>query len=100
MIIQEATAIELTETERSMLESMVRSPKSEHGLVERARIVLLAAERHSTRSIAKAIGSWPGRVSRWRKRFAEERLPGLFDRPRPGRRPVYDISTDRRILAA
>jgi transposase len=100
MNIQEATPIELTEVERSMLESIVRSPKSEHGLVERARMVLLAAEGGSTRSIAKALGSWPGRVSRWRKRFAQERLGGLVDRPRPGPPPTYDGGTDRRILAA
>jgi hypothetical protein len=100
MNIQEATAIELTASERSMLESIVRSPKSEHGAVERAQIVLLAAEGHASRLIARAIDSWPGRVSRWRKRFAEERLAGLVDRPRPGPRPTYDIGTDRRILAA
>src|SRR5260370_35138380 len=100
MNIKEATPIELTEVERSMLESIVRSPKSEHGLVERARMVLLAAEGGSTRSIAKALGSWPGRVSRWRKRFAQERLGGLVDRPRPGPPPAYDGGTARRILAA
>jgi transposase len=100
MNIQEATPIELTDGERSMLESMIRSPKTEHGLVERARIVLLAAEGRSTRSIAKELGSWPGRVSRWRKRFAEQRLAGLEDRPRPGPPPRYDGGTDRRILVA
>jgi transposase len=100
MNIQEATAIVLTDDERALLESIVRSPKSEHGLVERVRMVLLAAQGDSTRSVAKALGSWPGRVSRWRKRFAEERLAGLVDRPRPGARPTYDKGTDRRILAA
>jgi hypothetical protein len=37
MDIQEATPIKLTAEERSALEAMVRSPKTEHGLVERAR---------------------------------------------------------------
>ena len=54
MNIQEATVIELTEHERSTLEGMTRSAKTEHGLVERARIVLLAAQGRSTRSIAAA----------------------------------------------
>ena len=47
MNIQEATPIELTEQKRSALEAMIRSPKTEHGIVERARIVLLAAEGRS-----------------------------------------------------
>jgi len=83
MNIQEATPIELTEQERSALEAMIRSPKTEHGIVERARIVLLAAAGRSTRSIADELATWPGRVSRWRTRFARERLGGLRDLPRP-----------------
>src|SRR5262249_57668934 len=89
MNIQEATPIVLSEQERSALEAMIRSPKTEHGTVERARIVLLAAEGRSTRSIAAELGTWPGRVSRWRKRFARERLAGLHDLPRPRATPRY-----------
>ena len=49
MNIPEATVIALTEQERCELISMIRSPKTEHGIVERARIVLLAAEGRSMR---------------------------------------------------
>src|SRR5439155_11606175 len=69
MDIQEATPIKLTAEERSALEAMIRSPKTEHVLVERARIVLLAAQGRSTRSIAAELDTWPGRVSRWRIAF-------------------------------
>lgn len=99
MNIQEATPIVLTEQERSALEVMIRSAKTEHGIVERARIVLLAAEGRSTRSIAAELGTWPGRVSRWRTRFARERLDGLHDLPRPGPAPRYTVDTGKRILA-
>lgn len=99
MNIQEATPIILTEQERSALEGMIRSPKTEHGMVERARIVLLAAEGRSTRSIAEELGSWPGRISRWRIRFARDRLAGLHELPRPGATPRYGSDTDKRILA-
>ena len=99
MNIQEATPIELTEEERSALEAMIRSPKTEHGLVERARIVVLAAKGRSTRSIADELGTWPGRVSRWRTRFARQRLDGLRDLPRPGPTPRYTLDTNKRILA-
>lgn len=99
MNIQEATPIVLSGEERRVLEGMVRSPKTEHGLVERAKMVLLAAEGRSTRSIAQELGTWPGRVSRWRVRFARERVAGLADRPRPGAKRKYDATADRRILA-
>ena len=99
MNIQDATPIILTEEERAVLESMVRSPKTEQGVSERARMVLLAADGRSTRSIAAALGTWPGRVSRWRTRFAAERLAGLSDRARPGATPIYTAETGRRILA-
>ncbi len=57
MNIQEATPIELTAKERSALEAMICSAKTEHGLVERARLVLLAAQGRSTRSIAAELGT-------------------------------------------
>ena len=99
MDIQEATPIKLTAEERSALEAMIRSPKTEHVLVERARIVLLAAQGRSTRSIAAELDTWPGRVSRWRTRFACHRLAGLHDLPRPGPAPRYTADTGKRILA-
>ena len=99
MNIQDATPIILTEEERAVLESMVRSPKTEQGVSERARMVLLAADGRSARSIAAALGTWPGRVSRWRTRFVAERLAGLSDRARPGATPIYTAETGRRILA-
>jgi transposase len=78
---------------------MIRSPKTEHGLVERARIVLLAAQGRSTRSIAAELDTWPGRVSRWRTRFARHRLAGLHDLPRSGPAPRYTADTGKRILS-
>jgi transposase len=65
----------------------------------RARIVLLAAEDRSTRSIAKLVGTMPRTVSNWRGRYAREGLPGLADRRRPGPKPKYTAETGRRILA-
>ena len=99
MNIQEATVITLTEEERAVLESMVRSPKTARGLSERARMVLLAADGRSTRSIAAELDTWPGRVSRWRIRFAGDRVAGLSDKPRPGAAPKYGEETARRVLA-
>jgi transposase len=99
MNIQEATPIELTAEERAMLESMVRSPKTEQRLAKRARVVLLAADRMSTRQIARTVGFSIGKASQWRIRFARDRLAGLQDKPRPGSKPTYTAQSGRRILA-
>ena len=85
--------------ERATLEGWVRSGTTEHRLVERARIVLLAADGWASRAIAREVGCARGVVSRWRMRFAEGRLAGLADAPRSGKPRTYDEATDRRILA-
>src|SRR5947208_15416847 len=97
MDIQEATPIKLTAEERSALEAMIRSPKTEHVLVERPRIVLLAAHSRSTRSIAAELDTWASRVSRLRTRFACRRLAGLHDLAGPGPAAHYTADTGKRI---
>ena len=99
MAIQEATPIALTAAERATLAGWVRSGKSEHRLVERARIVLLAGDGWGSRAIAREVGCARGVVSRWRVRFAKDRLAGLADAPRSGKPKTYGADTGRRILA-
>ena len=53
--------------------------------VVRAKIVLLASRGLSNYEIAARLDTRREIVSMWRKRFFEERLPGLDERPRPGR---------------
>ena len=65
----------------------------------RARIVLLADEGRSTRSIARAVKVMPRTVSLWRGRYAREGLAGLAEKPRPGPPAKYGAETGRRILA-
>ena len=100
MAIREATPIVLTADERTTLEGWVRSGVIEHRLVERARVVLLAAAGMASRRVAREVGCARGVVSKWRVRFARDRLAGLADAPRPGKPKTYDAAVDRRILAA
>ena len=67
--IPEATPIRLTAKERTELEGLARSSKTEHRLRQRARIVLLAAEGEATRSNARAVHCTIGTASKWRVRF-------------------------------
>ena len=54
------------------------------GRARRARIVLLAAGGLSNTAIAGKLGVSRRTVGLWRARFAERRLEGLDDEPRPG----------------
>ena len=98
-MIREAREVRLRPKERAELELRVRSPLTAQCDAKRARIVLLAAEGCSTRSIAKEVGVQPRIVSTWRNRFADSGLEGLEDRPRSGKPPTYGAETDKRILA-
>jgi transposase len=97
--IPEATPIRLTKEERTELEALARSTKTEHRLRQRARIVLLAADGEGTRAIARAVHCTIGTASKWRVRFADKRLAGLDETGERGAEPKYTPETDRRILA-
>jgi transposase len=98
-MIPDATVVRLSPEDRWVLEARVRAPTTEQRAVLRARIVLLAAEGQSTRSIARKLGVMPRTVSDWRIRFAEQGLAGLEDKQRLGPKPKYDAATGQRILA-
>ena len=64
----------------------------------RSRIVLAAAEGESNVAVAQRLGVTRSTVRVWRSRFAERRLDGLVDEPRPGRpRTVSDADVERLI---
>jgi transposase len=95
-----ATPIVLSEAEQETLGSWLRAGRSEQRMVERARIILAAAEGVGTNEIARTLGTRPARVSKWRTRFGRARLAGLIDGQRPGAPRRYEAATERRILAA
>src|SRR5438132_1684229 len=71
--------------ERRELERVVRSRTAERRAVERARIVLAAADGRSAARIAGEVGCSEQTVKKWRRRFEADGLAGLRDAPRPGR---------------
>jgi transposase len=96
--IPEATSIILTDAERTELEGLARSRKTEHRLRQRARIVLLAAEGMATRALGRKVGCTTGTASKWRVRYAERRLAGLDETGNRGNAPKYTTDATRRIL--
>ena len=98
-MIPEAREVRLFRGDRKVLEAVCRSPRTMQRDLKRARIVLLAAEGMSTRSIAREVGVQPRIVSLWRHRYADYGLEGLKDKRHPGRKPIYTPATDQRILS-
>ena len=98
-MIPKAAEVRLMAADRAVLEARVRAPTTEQRDVFRARIILLADEGRSTRSIARTLGTMPRTVSNWRGRFARAGLAGLSNKVHHGPAPTYGPETDRRILA-
>ena len=74
--------------ERRELLALAQNPGTPERIRLRARIVLRAAERARNQQIARELGTSPGTVARWRRRFLLHGTPGILkDAPRPGRPP-------------
>lgn len=76
--------LSLSASERDELVSITRSRSMPQALATRARIVLLAADGASNTDIAERLGLSKPTVGTWRKRYLAQRLPGLYDEPKPG----------------
>ena len=85
------TAVNLTAEEREQLHSLARSRTLSHALVARAKLVLWSAEGESNSEIAARLRWTKATVGKWRQRFVQHRLVGLYDEARPGRpREIQD----------
>ena len=78
-------SIVLTGEQRHELELRARRYTLPYQDVVRAKIVLLAAAGLDNDEIAARLDMRREIVSKWRKRFFEQGLPGLEERPRRGR---------------
>ncbi|MGZ8431830.1 MAG: helix-turn-helix domain-containing protein [Candidatus Deferrimicrobiaceae bacterium] len=92
--------IDLSPEERSELMRRAAKYSLPYYHVVRAKMILLAAEGLSTDEIAVRLDIRREIVWKWRKRFFEQRLPGLEEHSRPGRPrvipPRSSSSTSRR----
>ncbi len=77
--------VELTGEGRTALEALTRRTTVAAGLVRRARIVLLAADRVPLDRIARQLGVDRNVVRTWVDRYGGGGLDALQDRPRSGR---------------
>lgn len=80
----------LEPAERAQLQSMARSRSIPAALRERAQIVLSSAAGEPNSSIAAQLGRVQAMVGKWRRRFIERRINGLYDELRPGKPRTID----------
>jgi len=95
---KQAVSVTLTAEEQKTLETLASSRTAPYRQVQRARLILLAAQGMTNTSIAKEVDLSRGMVVQWRQRFIRDRLAGLVDQPRPGRPRVYTDADRLRVV--
>jgi transposase len=94
-----AAIVELTTEERNELVALTRRRKTAQQLAMRARIILACAEGLANKDVAARLGVSKQMVTRWRVRFARERLDGIYDEPRPGApRTITDAKIEKAVV--
>ena len=95
-----APAVSLDSTMKAALHRLVQSPSTPQGLVQRSRIILVAAAGESNQQIAGELRLPEVTVSKWRRRFASRGLEGLEDAPRSGRPLKHGPEVVQRVQVA
>jgi hypothetical protein len=84
-----AVTVYLSDDERQELQGLLRRQKTPLGLARRARAMLLLEQGLTYVQAAAQAGLSVRHLRKWANRFVPCRTPGLLDRPRPGRPPVF-----------
>ena len=95
-----AVEIVLSEKEEAELRQWIRRRTMPVGLHLRASIVIDCAEGYSGETIAQRHHTSKQTVSKWRGRFARDRLAGLSDAPRSGQPRKHDDDQVQAVLEA
>lgn len=91
--------IVLGEANRVELERLQRATSVPAGVSRRARVVLLLADKVFGAEVARMTGYTVVQVSRLRRRFVEEGIAGLGDKPRSGRPPSITARKRAQVVA-
>jgi transposase len=89
----------LDDAARVELEAVSRRATAPFRLVQRARIVLLAAAGLENREVAARLGVCEDTARKWRRRYCQGGLAGLADAPRPGRPRTFPARVAAEVKA-
>jgi transposase len=93
------STLDLSQEERQALMSLMRARTAPASAVKRARLILMLDEGLSWSVIGERLPCTADYIGRWKRRFAQERLAGLYARHR-GRPPARDAAkVAARVLA-
>lgn len=94
-----AAKITITDEQRVALQRWARGRSTPVRLMQRAQIILMAADGKQNQEIAETLDTQPSTVGRWRQRFAARGLAGIEkDAPRGGRTPTQQRHWTPRII--
>ncbi len=98
MPIPRAPTLDLADADRLTLQRLSRASSTPQTLALRCRLILRAAQddRPSNGEVAEELGCDRHTVATWRRRFLDQGLTGLQDRPRSGRPPGFSPRATRR----
>lgn len=85
--------VELSEDERATLERTWRRGQS-HALRQRCRMVLLKAERRTSKEVARQVGCCEAVVNTWLARYRADGMGGLQTKSGQGRKPILSQEDD------
>lgn len=78
------TALVITDDERSALLRLTKRARVNRSLAFRARLVLACADGTANSAVARRYRTTNATVGKWRQRFIDRRLDGIYDEPRVG----------------
>lgn len=94
-----AVSIVCDEQELKLLKALSDGRKVEKRLSERAKIILLANQKKLNEQIAEELETTEVTVSKWRRRFSQKRIDGLYDAARSGKPKKYDEKIRDEVLS-
>ena len=84
-----ALHIALDDSTRATLQGWLRKQKTPVALAKRARAIVLLADGQTFAATARHVELRERHVRKWALRFVASGIDGLYDKKRPGRRPVF-----------
>jgi transposase len=91
-------ALVLSGEERQELVRLTNRARVNRGLAFRAKLVLACATGATSSAVAQANRTTNQTVGKWRRRFVEQRLDGLYDEPRVGAPRKYSDEEVEKVL--
>ena len=92
-------SLEISAQDQEQLQSWSKRPKTAQALAMRSRIVLLSGEGNCNTEIARMLLTTRQTAGKWRQRYIDHGLDGLFDEPRPGTSHKHSDKDIERVLA-